>query len=187
MVDATSVQQRDRKPLIEVARKHHVLPVAIVLDMPERLCHERNRARPDRQFGPHVVRRHREALRRSLRGLRNEGFRYVYVLSSPEEVDAATVEREPIWNDRRELRGPFDLIGDVHGCFDELAQLLGKLGYVVEAAEDAPHGYRAHHPEGRTAVFVGDLVDRGPAETTPGRGPALLRRHVRLLRGQSLR
>src|SRR5688572_20335755 len=106
VVDATSVQQRDRKPLIELARKYHVLPVAIVLDMPERLCHDRNRSRPDRQFGSHVVRRHREALRRSLRGLRSEGFRYVYVLSSPEEVEAATVEREKIWNDRRELRGP---------------------------------------------------------------------------------
>ena len=151
------------KPLIELARKHHVLPVAIVLDMPERLCHDRNRNRPDRQFGPHVVRRHREALRRSLRGLRAEGFRNVYVLSSPDEVEATTVEREPLWVDRRELRGPFDLIGDVHGCYDELALLLGQLGYVVEASADAPYGYRAQHPEGRTAVFVGDLVDRGPA------------------------
>jgi protein phosphatase len=169
VVDATSVQPRDRKPLIELARKHHVLLVAIVLDMPERLCHDRNKDRPDRQFGPHVVRRHRDALRRSLRSLRAEGFRSVYVLSSPDEVEAATIEREPLWVDRRDLRGPFDVIGDVHGCYDELARLLEKLGYAVEVAEDAPYGVRVHHPEGRTAVFVGDLVDRGPAT------PAVLR------------
>jgi protein phosphatase len=169
VVDATSVQQRDRKPLIELARAHHALPVAIVLNLPERVCHDRNKTRPDRQFGPHVVRRHAEALRRSLRGLRQEGFRYVYVLSSQEEIGAVTVEREPLWTDRKELRGPFDLIGDVHGCYDELAALLERLGYVVEAATDAPYGCRAHHPEGRIAVFVGDLVDRGPAS------PAVLR------------
>src|SRR5579872_6749889 len=54
VVDATSVKREDRKPLVELARHYHVLPVAIVLDMPERLCQERNRLRPDRDFGPHV-------------------------------------------------------------------------------------------------------------------------------------
>jgi predicted kinase/diadenosine tetraphosphatase ApaH/serine/threonine PP2A family protein phosphatase len=169
VVDATSVQQRDRKSLIELARRHHTLAVAIVLDLPERVCHDRNKTRPDRQFGPHVVRRHREALRRSLRGLRSEGFRSVHVLSSPEEVDAVTIEREPLWVDQRALGGPFDLIGDVHGCYDELAALLTRLGYVIEEAADTSHGCRASHPDGRTAVFVGDLVDRGPAT------PAVLR------------
>jgi protein phosphatase len=169
VVDATSVQPRDRKSLIDLARQHHTLAVAIVLDLPERVCLDRNKARPDRQFGPHVVRRHREALRRSLRGLRQEGFRSVHVLSSQEDVDAVTMAREPLWVDRKGLTGPFDLIGDVHGCYDELATLLGQLGYAVEQAPEAPYGYRASHPEGRTAVFVGDLVDRGPAT------PAVLR------------
>lgn len=54
-------------------------------------------------------------------------------------------------------RGPFDMIGDVHGCFDELAELLGRLGYVSGA------GTGHCHPDGRRAVFVGDLVNRGPA------------------------
>ena len=53
-------------------------------------------------------------------------------------------------------RPPFDVIGDVHGCMDELRELLGCLGYTSDG-----EGYR--HPEGRRAVFVGDLVDRGPA------------------------
>ncbi len=57
--------------------------------------------------------------------------------------------------DRRWDHGPFDIIGDVHGCYDELARLLARLGYV-----------RGAHPDGRRAVFLGDLVDRGP--DTPG-------------------
>ena len=55
----------------------------------------RNEGRPDRSFGPHVVRRQAEQLRRSLRGLKREGFRYVFVLNSPEEVEAVSVERVP--------------------------------------------------------------------------------------------
>jgi len=156
VIDATNVQPEARKPLVELAREFDVLPVAIVLDLPERVCHERNRERPDRQFGPHVVRRQRDDLRRSLRGLEREGFRHVFVLSSPEEVDAVTIERQPLWTNRRSEHGPFDLIGDVHGCCDELEALLGKLGY----APDDEAGWR--HPEGRKVVFLGDLVDRGP-------------------------
>jgi polynucleotide kinase-phosphatase len=162
VIDATNVQPEARKPLLELARAHYVMPVAVVLDMPERLCHERNRARPDRAFGPHVVRRQSQQLRRSLRGLKREGFRHVWVLTSPEEVEAVTVTREPLWNDRTSDHGPFDIIGDVHGCADELRALLGELGY-AETPEDgasAPRPWR--HPEGRTAVFLGDLVDRGP-------------------------
>lgn len=75
VIDATNVQAEARKPLVELARAHDVLPVAIVLKMPEELCHERNRGRPDRQFGPHVVRGHVIQMRRSLRGLEREGFR----------------------------------------------------------------------------------------------------------------
>ena len=159
VVDATNVQPEARRPLVQLAREHHCIPVAIVLDMPEKLCQERNRARPERSFGPHVVRNHVQQLRRSLRGLGREGFRHVYVLSSPEEVAAVEIVREPLRNDLRHERGPFDVVGDVHGCHAELVELLGKLGYEI-----TPEG--ARHPEGRKLVFLGDLVDRGP--DTPG-------------------
>jgi protein phosphatase len=89
----------------------------------------------------------------------------VFVLESPEEVEAAAVERVPLWNDKRQEHGPFDIIGDIHGCCDELEALLQRLGYVPIsfAAGDSLWGSRAYaHPEGRKAVFVGDLVDRGP-------------------------
>ena len=89
-------------------------------------------SRPDRQFGPHVVRNQAAALRRSLKGLGREGFRFVHRLSSAEEADAAEIERRPLWTDRRSETGPFDIIGDVHGCHDELVRLLRDLGYTVE-------------------------------------------------------
>jgi polynucleotide kinase-phosphatase len=162
VVDATNVQKEARAPLVALAREHHVLPVAIALDLPERLCHERNEARPDRGFGPHVVRNQIRNLRQSLRGLSREGFRHVHVLETPEAVDAVTIERERLWNDRRDERGPFDVIGDVHGCFEELRALLAKLGYVVARTDGDVPRFRVTPPAGRKAVFLGDLVDRGP-------------------------
>jgi protein phosphatase len=155
VIDATNVEPEGRKQLLNIAREYHVLPVAIVLNLPPKLCHDRNATRPDRQFGSHVVRNHSTALRRSLKYLGREGFRYVHVLDSVEEVDAVQIAREPLYNNRKHEQGPFDLIGDIHGCFDELVVLLQSLGY-----ETTEGGVR--HPQGRKAVFLGDLVDRGP-------------------------
>ncbi len=160
VVDATNVQQEARKPLVAHARQYHVLPVAIVLNLPEQVCLERNENRPDRAFGPHVVRNQTRNLHQSLRGLQREGFRHVFVLSSEEEIAHARITRQRLWNNRMDDHGPFDIIGDVHGCFDELSALLGQLGYGVSA--ETEEGIAVVPPEGRKAVFVGDLVDRGP-------------------------
>ncbi|WP_405132790.1 polynucleotide kinase-phosphatase [Nocardia sp. NBC_01388] len=166
VVDATNVQPKARQQLIELARAHDVLPVAIVLDVPDQICVERNAGRPDRaDLGPHVAARHSRDLRRSLKFLEREGFRKVHVLRGVAEIEAATVADERLWNDKRELTGPFDVIGDVHGCRSELETLLGELGYVL-SRDAAGRAAGASHPAGRTAVFVGDLVDRGP--DTPG-------------------
>ncbi len=164
VIDATNVQAEARKPIIALGRQFHCIPVAIVFDLPEKLCHERNRDRPDRNFGPHVVRQQSQQLRRSLRNLEREGFRRVHVLRSPEEVEAAEIVREPLWNNLKHEHGPFDIIGDVHGCFDELMELFAQLDYSVEknSGENSSSGFSVKPPEGRKAVFLGDLVDRGP-------------------------
>ncbi|MGW2767460.1 polynucleotide kinase-phosphatase [Streptomyces sp. NPDC001275] len=160
VVDATSVQQNARRQLIDLAKSHDVLPIAIVLDVPEEVCAERNAARTDRADMPRrVIRRHTRELRRSLRHLEREGFRKVHVLRGVDEIENASVVTEKRFNDLTHLTGPFDIIGDIHGCSAELESLLAKLGYTDGA-----------HPEGRTAVFVGDLVDRGPDS------PGVLRR-----------
>jgi protein phosphatase len=159
VIDATNVQPDSRKPLVALAREFHVMPIAIVFDYSEKLCHERNQNRPDRDFGPHVVRNQSQQLRRSIRGLEREGFRGVHVFHSPEELEGLAIERQPMWTNRRNEHGPFDIVGDVHGCFDELQELLVTLGYSVEKNGG---GYEVTPPEGRKAIFLGDLVDRGP-------------------------
>ena len=161
VVDATNVKAEDRASLVRLAREHDVLPVAIVLDVPDGECLARNALRPDRDLAPGVVRRQRADLRRGLRGLGREGFRKVHVLNGTEEIERAVVTYEKQYNDRREDAGPFDVIGDVHGCRTELEELLGTLGYDLRR-DDQGRPVDAEHPAGRRAVFVGDLVDRGP-------------------------
>jgi polynucleotide kinase-phosphatase len=161
VVDATNLQPHARAGLIKVARDHDVLPVAIVLDVPESLAWERTETRPDRTFGRQVLTRMHRDLRRSLGSLNREGFRKVHVLRGPDEIAATEIRYEKLFNDKRDVTGPFDIIGDVHGCRSELETLLETLGYdLVRDETRRPVG--ATHPAGRTAVFVGDLVDRGP-------------------------
>lgn len=167
VIDATNVRSADRKQWVEVARRWHALPVAVVIDPGLDVCVERNKGRPDRQFGPQIPQRMIHEIRRGLGGLQREGFRQIWRLSSVEAIDAARVERKPLWTDRRAQNGPFDIIGDVHGCADELELLLAALGYRVTWGEERSVDIEA--PHGRTVVFVGDLCDRGP------RSPDVLR------------
>ena len=161
VIDATNVQVEARKPLLALAREYHCLTVAIVFNMPTKLCQERNEARPDRNLKPHVIRQQSQQLRRSLHNLKREGFqRFVYVMSTQEAVEAIRVERQPLWTNRTDEQGPFDIIGDVHGCFDELVELLKELGYEISTQPDGETVVEP--PQGRKAIFVGDFVDRGP-------------------------
>jgi protein phosphatase len=162
VVDATSVKPEDRKPLLQIAKDYHCFAVAIAFDLPAQLCHDRNQQRGNRNFGIHVVERHRQNLRKSLRFLDKE-FRYAHVLKSVEEIDRVEFVRTLSWSNRKTEIGPFDIIGDIHGCCDELEILLGKLGY--QATPSTETGFwdfpTYSHPEGRRVLFVGDLVDRG--------------------------
>ncbi len=163
VVDATNVRVEDRAKLVAIARKWDALCAAIVIDPGEDICLARNAQRPDRQFGPHVVRNHRVALRKGLRGLSREGFRNVFELMSEQEIDTASITRTKLWTDKREETGPFDIIGDVHGCAEELEALLVRLGYALSwSNENGERRCRATPPAGRKAIFVGDIVDRGP-------------------------
>jgi protein phosphatase len=167
VIDATNVQPDGRKQFLELARDYNYLAAAVVFNLPEESCIANDQRRPGRSVGANVVRLHLDLLRRSLDKLGEEGWGPVYVLSSAAEVEQAVVDREPLSVDRRGERGPFDVIGDVHGCIDELLALLGRLGYALAWQPDA-HGVPgvvARPPAGRKAVFVGDLVDRGPDTT----------------------
>ena len=156
VVDATNAKPEDRKSIVELARRWDVLATAIVFDLSLAACLEHNEQRQDRRTPPHAIKRQHDTLRRSAKRLRKERFTRVYTLGSTEELDSVEVARTRIWSDRRDDTGPFDIIGDVHGCHAELLSLLDRLGYDTAADPIA-------HPEGRRAVFLGDLVDRGPA------------------------
>lgn len=172
VIDATNVKPEDRAGFVSLAKKYHALPVGLVFFIDEEICGERNAKRPDRQFGPHVVRNHVRALKRGFSSLqKREGVRMLHVFDTPEEMSALeSIERTPLWPDKRSETGPFDIIGDIHGCAGELEALLDKLGYDVAHEGDAGRRhYTVTPPAGRRAIFVGDLVDRGP------RSPDVLR------------
>lgn len=158
VVDATSLRAEDRQVWLDLARDQDVFAVAIVLDPPSAELNDRAQRRGR---APHVLARQSALLRGARKGLRKSGFRYDYQLTSVAEIADVTVRRTPLFNDKRALHGPFDVIGDVHGCIDELLDLLRLLGWpVTDGAPGAMPRVDAH-PEGRTAIFVGDLVDRG--------------------------
>jgi protein phosphatase len=147
-----------------MAKKYQVPCVAMVLDMPLELCIARDAKRPDRVVGADVVKRQWTLLHEHLGGLSEEGFSNVHVLTSEEQAASLHIARLPLACDKRDMHGPFDIIGDIHGCLDELKALLEKLGYGVTSAGER-HGvprFAVTAPAGRIAVFVGDLVDRGP-------------------------
>lgn len=153
VVEGTLVHPDERRPWAALARAHDLTATAVVFDLPRSALAERWAAAPERDreaFAQQLT-----ELRRTQGGLLREGFAQVWTLRSPEEVAAVQVRRMPLAVCRRDLTGPFDLIGDVHGCLPELLDLLLRLGYHVEDGTVTP-------PPGRRAVFLGDLVDRGP-------------------------
>ncbi|MCR4644000.1 MAG: polynucleotide kinase-phosphatase [Oscillospiraceae bacterium] len=154
VIDATNLQESARKKVIDLAKEQNVHAAAIVLNLPEEIMQERNKARPERNFPERVIRQHCRDVKRCIRGLKREGFRFVFVINSLEQLENTEIVRTKLWNDKKECHGPFDIIGDIHGCCDELKLLLDKLGYVKT---DGIYT----HPEGRTAAFLGDFCDRG--------------------------
>ena len=162
VIDATNLQRDNRRRYIDLSRAHHAPLTAIVFDLPEKECQAHNQDRGDKTSPTHVVRRHCRAVKQSLKTLSKEGYRRRYRLRTAEEVENATMEREPLSCDARDQKGPFDIIGDVHGCLPELRRMLEKLNYEVTEPAGPDTVYQVTPPEGRTAIFVGDLVDRGP-------------------------
>lgn len=156
VIDATNLQKEDRTKVLELAKRQNCHAAAIVMDIPEETCLERNELRTDRTIKDSVVKKHIQRLKRTKKYLKKEGFRFINYVK-PEDFDEIEMIRKPLWNNRKEEHGPFDMIGDIHGCFEELCELLEKMDYQVDREQ-----LSAVHPEGRKLVFLGDLCDRGP-------------------------
>ena len=152
IVDATNTTYNDRKKILEIAKANNVQNVAIVINIDESIIFERQkrlqRVKPDK------LKKQIINVRKSISGLKSEGYRYVYVLESPEEIDNCNIEIFPMYSNMKHVTGPFDIIGDIHGCYTELIELLIKLGY-----KESDGLYK--HPDNRKLIFLGDLMDRG--------------------------
>lgn len=169
VIVAANLTASERKQWIEIAHRWHAPPVAIVLDPDVKVCTARDSDWISPDFDAVALRTASE-IRKCLRGLQREGFGQVWILPSAAAIDEARVSRRPLRTDKRGEHGPFDIIGDVHGCVAELESLLERLGYKVSWQGGA--GERqvcVVSPQGRKLVLVGDLVDRGP------RSPDVLR------------
>lgn len=164
VVDATNLARKHREPLRALAKKHDAFAFVIVLDPGEDVSFVRLGARSDRSFSRDVLLEQWRDFRSGLAGIEEEGFRGVFRLDGDAAISEAKVAQAPMRSDKRSDFGPFDIIGDVHGCCDELVALFNKLGYEVSfSGAGAERSVKVSAPPGRRAVFVGDLVDRGPA------------------------
>ena len=89
----------------------------------------------------------------------NMGFKRAYAAAQA-DFPKLQFHYDKMPADHTHLTGPFDLIGDIHGCFDELHELLLQMDYAVERHEDG--SFTVVPPQGRKVIFLGDLGDRGP-------------------------
>ncbi len=202
VVNATNLFPEDRLTLLKIAKEFHVLSVAIVFNIDSKICEERDKKRADRNVGEYIIHAQYKTLKNSLKKLKYEGFKQLYILKSPEDVNSVEkIVRDKLFNDKKHIKDPFDIISDVHGCYDELVDILKKLGYTIKNSSEnsigdltgsknslenslnyltnnknisensigdltgsknsSENSISVYHPDGRVAVFLGDLVDRG--------------------------
>lgn len=152
VADSTALTRRARRRLLDLGRAYDYQVIIIAFDIPLDTCKMRNASR-SRVVDEKVLVNHWRQLQQTLTEIHHEGFDKVYVLS-PGEKENTTVQVVPL-KLRKKDKGPFDIIGDIHGCCDELEMLLGRLGYFKT-------GDTYNHPAGRKVIFLGDLGDRGP-------------------------
>ncbi|MEM6272533.1 MAG: polynucleotide kinase-phosphatase [Bacteroidota bacterium] len=163
VIDAVNARQSDRQRYRRLAKKYYAELVAVVLDLPESVLRERLTSASPQTRTAAELRKQVADLQKNIGRLKSEGIRRVHHLRSVAEIDALQITRRRMHSNFRTETGPFDIIGDVHGCREELIELLKKLGYTV-----APGGIQmgiydeVTPPSGRKALFVGDIVDRGP-------------------------
>jgi protein phosphatase len=193
VVDSTALLTGTRRHLLRLARRWHAPAVLIVFESDPATCAERDAAR-SQSVGPRVLRRQFKQLAHERAMFTRE--RWDALISLDEESQAQNpVRLSPLPHERPDDAGPFDIVGDVHGCRVELLRLLEKLGW-----EEDSDGVPAH-PAGRRLIFVGDLGCGGPDSVGAwelalrlracGRAEVLIGDHdvrfVRHLRGEAVR
>ncbi len=152
IADSTGLNPKIREQLRGIAEKHDRPVIALLFDVSEDRCLQNNKER-DRTVPEDVVKQHVDVFRDQVEEVRGESYHRTYRLT-PDQLDQIMI-RFRNTKVRVSDDGPFDIIGDVHGCLTELKELLDRLGYKRDN-----RGF--FHPAERKAVFIGDLADRGP-------------------------
>lgn len=151
VVDSTALKPAARENVLAVAARRRIPCYALALDVPLEECIRRDAAR-ERTVGVGVIEKQYATFTQVKRDLAKDSRLAGFTLVPMDDVDNVAIERGGVARNARQ----FDVIGDVHGCYLELADLLEQMGYQWN-----PQGLPVH-PEGRIPVFVGDLADRGP-------------------------
>ncbi|WP_342471744.1 AAA family ATPase [Metasolibacillus sp. FSL H7-0170] len=149
-VDATHLNAKEREIYFAIAKRQHIAIYGLLFDVPleQLLARDKERQRPR---GAARIKQQVRKLKDEKRLLKKEPFTKLYTIRPEEQVE---VIRHP--SDLHiELGAGVDIIGDIHGCYDEMMALIKKLGYIEENGL-----YK--HPEGRKLISVGDIMSRGP-------------------------
>lgn len=154
VVDANGLEPRFRLRMLDLAREFHAPALLLSFEPSLNTLMEYDRRR-EKVMGAEALERQLQRFARATAKVREEGWNRVVHLRDA-ELKRLSVQVRPLRVDCT-VPPPYDLIGDVHGCYLELTELLQRLGY----RRDERAGYR--HPAGRRVIFVGDLIDRGPA------------------------
>lgn len=140
-VDATNTTDKDRKQWANLAHKHGQQVEVLILTLPEDVARQRNLDRSTSL--PESALTHFYAKFQQTSEL---PFKVI------DMTERHTLELVPLTIPEDSI----DVVGDVHGLYADLVELLQELGYVLEP------GMAPVHPDGRKLLFLGDMVDRGP-------------------------
>lgn len=153
VADATNINPQSRAVLREMGRRHEAPVYVIAFDVPLKTCIEQNRMRT-RYVPPAAIKSQHERFMEALDAIESEGYERVFTIREGQKAEVLVATGDAV------AAPGWDIIGDVHGCYEELRQLIESLGY--EIGYDKAFVFRAKHPQGRRLAFVGDLTDRGP-------------------------
>ncbi len=150
-IDATHLYPDDRKKYIALAKKHNVPAIAVVMDAPQENLFERDEQRENPR-GKKRVKQQIQTFKREKRFIKKDGFTAVYFTDGQEEIEIVR-RNNPLLID---VGDGIDIVGDIHGCYDEMIAILTKLGY-EKNDEDL-----FVHSKGRIFLSLGDVMSRGP-------------------------
>jgi protein phosphatase len=162
VIDTDDLREDTRRTFLATAHRYYTQVIGIVFDLPSSVIRQRLQVWSENPLTSQLQGEQFTDLAHVLRNVRHEGFDNIVVFRTVDDVNQAQLVRDRLPVNYRHLHGPFDIIGDVHGCYDELVELLTRLGYRIDMDSTVSLGLRVTPPDGRTLIFVGDLVDRGP-------------------------